>query len=127
MLLEQVAAVPPAVDHAKELYALGAVLTIQLGGMGAAWLRNRRGPAEQTKRIELALNNALTPVGIKLDSLVGDMQDMKEHLATVDSLVRGPDGQNGMRGDLRKVEKRMDEFEERERDRLHGSYDRRGS
>lgn len=122
MILEQLATTTPSVSHAKELYGLATIFLTQLGLAYASHRKGAQRPAEQSKQLDRALANALTPVGIKLDSLASDMQDMKAHLVTVDSLVRGPDGQNGLRGDLRAAEQRIGELE---RDRLHGAYDRR--
>lgn len=57
-------------------------------------------------------------------------------LARLESFIIGPDGRNGMRGDLASVRERVDGLEERERDtltakaqaaRLSGTYDRRSS
>lgn len=39
-------------------------------------------------------------------------------LAELRAFVVGPDGQNGLRGDLGEVKERVDELEERERNRL---------
>jgi hypothetical protein len=48
----------------------------------------------------------------------GEVRDLKAY-------VIGPDGQNGLRGDVREIKERVRGLEERERDQLHSSYDRR--
>jgi hypothetical protein len=48
----------------------------------------------------------------------GEVRDLKAY-------VIGPDGQNGLRGDVREMKERVGGLEERERDQLHSSYDRR--
>lgn len=115
-MIEQMQAVPTQVSHAKELYGLAAIFATQIGLALVAHIKGRRRPVETTRQMNLALNNALTPVSIKLDSLSNDVQDLRAH-------VIGPDGQNGLRSEVREIKSDVRGILERER--LHGTYDRR--
>lgn len=54
-----------------------------------------------------------------LEVVSNEVRDLKAY-------VIGPDGQNGLRGDMREMKERVGGLEQRERDNLHGAYDRRG-
>ena len=69
-----------------------------------------------------------TQLGSRLLRIEEGLRELKAH-------VIGPDGENGLRGDVREIKARVIGLEERERDRLErgaqrdgfGSYDRRGA
>lgn len=115
-MIEQLAQATQPVSHAKELYGIAAIFATQIGLAFVAHIKGRKRPVETTKQMNLALNNALTPVSIKLDSLSNDVQDLRAH-------VIGPDGQNGLRSEVREIKSDVRGILERER--LHGTYDRR--
>lgn len=115
-MLTQLAQTTESVSHARELYAMAAVIVIQVSTVIVAHVKGRKRPAEASKQMDRALANALTPVSIKLDSLQNDVQDLRAH-------VIGPDGQNGLRGDFRDLKEDVRGLLERER--RHGPPDRR--
>jgi len=55
------------------------------------------------------------PRATQLDTIANDVRDLKAY-------VVGPDGQNGLRSEVRDIKERIGAMEERERDRLHGKY-----
>lgn len=120
-MIEQLAQATEPVSHAKELYAIGGLIVTQIGLAVVAHVKGRKRPVEASKLMDRALNNALTPVSIKLDSLSNDVQDLRAH-------VIGPDGQNGLRGEVREIKTDVRGILERERDRVHSAaYDRRST
>ncbi|HKW09746.1 MAG TPA: hypothetical protein VJO33_05155 [Gemmatimonadaceae bacterium] len=78
-----------------------AILIIAVGVK--AWL-DRRALPRRAHELDTLLTKKLAPIHKQLDELK--------------AYVIGPDGQNGLRGDLRVAEERIDGLEERERRRL---------
>jgi len=90
-------------QHIGEAVVGGLVVAKQLLDFIGGRARDRRHSAGQTSlRAELQKQFA----------------DIKLELEQLRAFVIGPDGQNGIRGDVRKAEKRLDDLEERELQRL---------
>ncbi|MDB4876476.1 MAG: hypothetical protein JWM41_2922 [Gemmatimonadetes bacterium] len=85
--------------------------------------RDRRHTAALDGRfatLELSLEQRFNGVSIGMERLGSDIREVR-------AFVVGPDGENGIRGDLREVKERVKAIEERELgDRRVGAYDRRG-
>lgn len=111
-MIEQLAQATEPVSHAKELYGLAAIFATQVGLAVVAHVKGRQRAPELGRE----LDKRLMPMDIKLDSLSGEVRDLKAH-------VIGPDGQNGLRSDVKEL--RTDVKGLLDRERLHGPYDRR--
>lgn len=96
--------------HSSEMVTAGVVGVIV--GAGKVWdhFKGRRRDQHQTI--------SLGRISQQINEVRDDVRDLSAH-------VIGPDGKNGLRSDVRKLETRVDGIEERERDRLHSPYDRR--
>lgn len=108
-MIEQLAQAPVPVSHAKELYGLGAILLVQIGAIINGAIQRKK----QAPQLGRELDKRLMPLDIKIDSLSGEVRDLKAH-------VIGPDGQNGLRSDVKDL--RSDVKGLLERERLHGPY-----
>jgi hypothetical protein len=110
--LEQV--LPPA-SGSRELVEAGAIGLIV--GAGKLWdyFHGRRARADAT-----ANGKKLDRISTAVDKVELDVRDLR-------AFVVGPDGQNGLRSDVRELKSRVDGIEERERDRPRQTYDRRAS
>lgn len=96
--------------HSPEMITAGVVGLIV--GAGKVWdhVKGRKRDQHQTV--------SLSRISVQINEVRDDVRDLSAH-------VIGPDGKNGLRSDVRKLEGRVDGLEERERDRLHSPYDRR--
>lgn len=114
MILEQIAATPPVVDHAKEVYGLVAIFLTQIG----LFMTSRHSGNKKDRAAGAELSRQLKPIHDGINECRGDIKDLKAH-------VVGPDGKNGLRSDVQEIKARVIGLEDRERDRLHAPYDRR--
>jgi hypothetical protein len=99
------------------------------------WTRGGR----RDKRHASVLNEKFSSLDLSLERRFGqvalEMKQLEASVAEVRAFVVGPDGENGIRGDVRQLGARFDDMEERERqrdrdrerDRVHGAYDRRSA
>lgn len=111
-MIAEAAQIAVPVSHAKELYAIAGVIVIQLGTVLAA---HRKGK-QRAPELGRELDKRFMPLDIKIDSLSDEVRDLKAH-------VIGPDGQNGLRGDVRELKYDVKGILDRERDaKLHGPY-----
>jgi hypothetical protein len=103
---------PMTVPSAPALHSIvEAVLVIAVGVK--AWLDRRAGPRRSIE-LDVMLTKKLAP--------------MHKQLSELNAHVIGPDGENGIRGDVREIRKRLDGLEQRERERLERqAYDRRST
>jgi hypothetical protein len=97
------------------------------------WTRGTR----RDRRHASVLNEKFSSLDLSLERRFGqvalEMAQLDASVAEVRAFVVGPDGENGIRGDVRSLGARFDDMEERERqrdrdrerDRVHGAYDRR--
>lgn len=77
------------------------------------YLERQREP-KRVQELDAKLTEKLAPVHAQL--------------LVLEAHVIGPDGENGIRGDVRDIKRRVEGLEERERDRLqHPPYDRRST
>lgn len=113
--LDQVLATAPSVN--RDLIEAGAIGAIV--GVGKLWdhFHGKKRERRDTQKLE-RISTQISDVETKVDVMQGDVRDLR-------GFVIGPDGQNGLRGDMRTLTKRVDGIEDRERTRP--MYDRRGS
>lgn len=98
---------------------VASIVTAAVVGIKA--LSDHRKGKKRPSELGAELERRLKPLHESLDTLGGDVRDLKAY-------VIGPDGQNGLRGDVRDLKARVDGVEEREREWLErriGSFDRR--
>jgi hypothetical protein len=93
----------------QESHAIEAIVVGVMLGAGKLWdhFKGRKRDRSST--------TALTAIRDDLREVKDDVRDLR-------AFVVGPDGQNGLRGDVREIKSRVIGLEERERDRLHGPY-----
>lgn len=110
--------VAPAGNSEVMAHAIEAVVLGGLLGIGR-WLNRREGVKKDS-----AAHESRQSIRASLDTLTGtveglrtDVGDLREEVRETRAFVVGPDGQNGLRGDLRKAESRIDAIEDRERER----------
>lgn len=89
-----------------------------------------RGGRRRDTRHGVALDSRFTDLSLDLEQrfngVSAEIGTVRAEVAEVRAFVVGPDGENGIRGDVREVKKRVIGLEERERDHLGaGTYDRR--
>lgn len=113
----QAAVLPPAVaSNLAELLSLGALLLLK--GVHEHWKDGRR-----DKKHSAELTEQLEDVSTRFEKRCDGIE---RSVATLSAHVIGPDGENGIRGDVRELKVKMEGFERRERDRLERkAYDRR--
>lgn len=128
--LAQAAAVPASVSG--NLMEFGAIfLLLAAKSVQEHWSGKKRDSTSDARLnarlngLKTSLIDRIDPVAAKVDILSGEVRDVKAH-------VVGPDGKNGLRGELREfkreVKERFDSIDERERERLEraiGAKDRR--
>lgn len=95
----------------------GVVFAVILGaGKAISHLRGKPARSAAARKAEEHAVK-IDRISTAVDTIGGDVRDLR-------AFVVGPDGQNGLRGDVRGLTKRVDGIEERERAR---PYDRRSS
>lgn len=118
MLIEQaVAMTPPVIDHAKEVYALAGLAVTQAGAVLAIMVngrkRTRHAGVDMDRRFG-DLRGDMRQIAAALQADVGEcrseIRDLKAH-------VIGPDGQNGLRGEVREIKDDVRGLLSRERGR----------
>lgn len=113
MLIEQVVATSPTVDHAKELYALGGLLVTQVAGVAIVMMNGRKKSRDASDDLGRKLKPITEGIGRvegKVEEIQLDMREQKVRMESVEGKVEG--------------------IEERERERLErsiGTPDRRVS
>lgn len=120
MLFRLVQVLPAAVDPSHLIEALGLGVAYGVG----KWFDHRKGKTRDTKDIVKSetlnrIERNVSHLTKDVDDLTGDVRDLRAHLV-------GPDGQNGLRGDVRELKEDVKGILHRERDRaedrLHGEY-----
>lgn len=86
----------------------------------------------RTKETNDSLHRHFRQLGDSIDRRFDTVEEridgIERGLDRVTSFCIGPDGENGFRGDIRKINARLEEADRRERDRLErgiGAFDRR--
>lgn len=115
----QAAVLPPAVtSNLAEIVSLGALLALK--ALQEAIAGRRR---EKRQSTELS-----TQLGEVTGAFQQRCDGIERSVATLSAHVIGPDGENGLRSDVRKIQDKLDDFERRERERLERKvYDRRSA
>lgn len=107
-------------DHLLEAIAATVVL---LGTAIANHIKGAKREKSQGRTLERGFADLHTTIETRCNQL-------QEEIRTVSAHVIGPDGENGLRGDVREIKARVIGLEEREREhlageRLHNVPDRR--
>lgn len=111
----------------------GGTAAVVAGGMIAlVKLADHFGEKRRERARDTKLEAAVTAISDKVDesqrATDKRCESIERSVATLSAHIIGPDGENGLRGDLREVKKRVIGLEERERERLSrrvGAKDRR--
>lgn len=114
-LLQTVAAA--ADGHGKELIAAGATFLL----VAAQWIAAHHKGRNREKSLGDQLDRKLKPLHEGMSTLTLEVRDLRAH-------VIGPDGENGLRGDVRELKEEVSGLLTRERDNLArkvGTLDRR--
>jgi hypothetical protein len=115
--LEQVFPASPSVGRdVIEAVAVGAIV-----GVGKLWdfFHGKKRERRDTQKLER--------ISTQIEGVKGDINDVRDDVRDLRGFVIGPDGQNGLRGDVRTLTTRVNGLEDRERDRPRQTYDRRAS
>jgi hypothetical protein len=106
-MLEQLAvATPPPTNHFAELAAAGVIFLTQIASFLASHVKGKK----RDRSMGTALDARFTSVHVALEELSDEVRDVK-------AFVIGPDGQNGLRGDVKELKQDVKGILERERDR----------
>ena len=104
------------------LYGVIGLSITTLGTVLVQWVSNHKKGKTRDNGLASTLtthiDRKLAPLDIKLDSLSLELGKMTTEITRVAALVEGPNGDNGLRGDVRELKERVDDSERRERDRL---------
>lgn len=92
--------------HVVELYAAAAIFLTQLAALISSHVKGKR--RDSTAGSEL--DKRLLPLNLTITSLGMDIRDLQAH-------VIGPDGTNGLRGDVRELKADVRGLLDRERDK----------
>lgn len=114
---------PVAADTPTIASALTLIAVVAQGTL--AHIKGRRG-----KRADLTLVSQIKTVITETVAAherddVRRFTEVRNDLQRLNDHIVGPDGDNGVRGDVREIATRVMGLETRERDRLESAYDRR--
>ena len=105
----------PVTTHTAELYAAAAIFLTQIGALIAAHLKGKRGDRTTEGRLTAVANDLRTAINVRCDTLTTDLSalatGLRTDISTLSAHVIGPDGQNGLRGDVRKLRTDVDELQ----------------
>ncbi len=119
------------------LEAMGLSSDVATGGIAGAivstvigvvkYMDHRKGKqrdrhqAASSQAVLQAVERLSTTTSARFDQMDVRLDTMERSVTEVRSFVVGPDGDNGLRGDVREVKSRVIALEDRERDRLERS------
>jgi hypothetical protein len=128
--------VTPPTGH-TELYAAAGTFFLVLAQWITAHLKGRNRDRSMSTDIRKQLAGEIAPLGLAIAGIKNDLSEVRGDVTTLTMETRdlkgyviGPDGENGLRGDVREIKARVIGLEDRERDalaaaQLHGPLDRR--
>lgn len=121
--------VPAAGSGGSVAFVAGSVAAVAIAiGKMIDYVDAKRRDRERDEKLEAALTSISNKVDHSAQSTDARCTAIERSVATLSAHIIGPDGENGMRGDLREVKARLIGLEKRERERLEaaiGIKDRR--
>lgn len=103
-----------------------ALVVLIVAGKGVLdWRGGQRRDRKHTSLLDTRFSTLDLSLEQRFNGITREVAEVRSEVREVRAFVVGPDGENGIRGDIREVKARVIGLEERERDRLHGTYDRR--
>lgn len=108
VLLTDTQAVALPTDHTVMDVLVGAILVAtQLGTVLVSHLKGKRGARVATegldRRLATLANDLRTAIGLTGDSIRNDVTSLSTDVRDLKAYVVGPDGQNGLRGDVKEL------------------------
>ncbi len=90
-----------------EAIAGAAIIVIQLGTVLISHLKGKKGAKVANEGLDKKLlnlgNDLRTAISLRADSLDSGLAELKSDVQDLKAYVIGPDGQNGLRGDVREL------------------------
>lgn len=99
----------------------GLLVATQLGTVWLAHLKGKKGAKTASEGMDSKLanlgSNLRMAIDTRCDALTEDVTAIRADIRTLSSHVIGPDGQNGLRGDVRRIDRELAEIAPRRRKR----------
>lgn len=90
------------------------VVLTQLGAVWVSHIKGKRGNLSMDGKLNRLGQDLRTAIDVNHGSLSGEVSrlaaELKTDIATLSSHVIGPDGQNGLRGDVRRLERDLSDI-----------------